>query len=178
MGKGDKKHKRRRQQAKQQLRGQAGADRKDAPQTAAQPRTGKAVRPTPERMARGTWTKPHGMGKDEIAVTDLCADMVAYLYLEGAITKGQEQAARTWQEIRARYEAELPDISGYKSCIDGSVPGYDDGDGDPDIIEEYRAIERAMTIRQRREVLRVCLQDERPAKIAVLRDGLNVIAGC
>jgi hypothetical protein len=57
------------------------------------------------------------------------------------------------------------------------VPGYDDGDGNPEIIEEYRAIERAMTIRQRREVLRVCLQDERPAQIAVLREALGVISG-
>jgi len=176
MGKGDKKHKRRRQQARQQLRAQPPGKRKDAPQRATQPRTGQAVRPTPERMARGKWTQPQGMGKDNIAVTDMAADMVARLFLDGSITKGQEQAARTWQEIRARYEAELPDIAGYKSCIDGSVPGFDDGDGDPQVIEEYRAMERRLSLPQRRAILCVCWQDAPPPSMDVLRGALDVIS--
>lgn len=135
-----------------------------------------AERPTPERIARGVWTKPTGMGKHEIPVTDLTADMVALLLHQQRITSGQEQAARTFQAARLAYLAELPEISGYKSCIAGDVPGFDDGDGDPVVIERYRDIERAVGLNGRRELLWVCDLGNKPRSIELLRWALDVIS--
>ena len=134
-----------------------------------------AERPTPERMARGVWTKPTGMGKNEIPVTDLTSDMVAILHYRRIITTGQEHAARTFQAARLAYIAELPEVSGYKSCISGDVPGFDDGDGDPVIIERYRDIERAVGLAGRRELLHVCEENHKPRNIDLLRWALDVI---
>lgn len=134
-----------------------------------------AERPTPERMARGVWTKPTGMGKNEIPVTDLVADVIGYLLHRRIITTSQEQAARTFQAARLAYVNELPEVSGYKSCIAGDVPGFDDGDGDPVIIERYRDIERAVGRKGRLELLHVCEENQRPRNIDLLRWALNVI---
>lgn len=117
------------------------------------------------------------MGKDDIAVMDMAADVVGALFIDEKITKGQEQAARTWQELHAAYLAELPDISGYKSCLDGGVPGFDDGDGDPEIIRAYRDMEGRMSQAQIREVLWVCWLDREPNSLEMLKSALNVISG-
>lgn len=154
-----------------------GAKRRDKKAAKAEPLAcgPEAVRPTPERLARGVFTKPKGMGKHEIPVTDLTADMVALLLHHQRITTGQEQAARTFQAARLAYLAELPEISGYKSCIAGDVPGFDDGDGDPVVIERYRDIERAVGLNGRRELLWVCDLGNKPRSIELLRWALDVI---
>jgi hypothetical protein len=136
----------------------------------------QAERPTAERMARGVWTEPKGMGKNEIPVTDLAADMIGLLLIRRIITDSQEQAARTFQAARLAYLAELPEISGYKSCIAGDVPGYDDGDGCAETIERYRKIERAVGIAGRRELLHVCEEGQKPHKVDVLRWALDAIS--
>lgn len=137
----------------------------------------QAARPTPERMARGVWTEPKGMGKNEIPVTDVTSDMVGLLLHCRQITGGQEQAARTFQAARLAYMAELPEISSFKSCLHNEVPGFDDGDGDAQVIERYRDIERAVGINGRRELLHVCEENQRPRKLDVLRLALDVIGG-
>lgn len=135
----------------------------------------EAVRPTPERQMHGVWTKPTGVGRNEIPVVDLMADMVASLHYRRLITDSQEQAARTFQATRAAYVAELPEVSGYKSCLAGDVPGYDDGDGDAVVIERYRAIERAVGRQGRIELLHVCEENQKPRYIDLLRWALDTI---
>jgi hypothetical protein len=146
------------------------------PKTEELARGPQAERPTAERMARGVWTEPKGMGKNEIPVTDVTADMIGLLLYRRIITSSQEQAARTYQAARLAYLAELPEISGYKSCIAGDVPGYDDGEGDPRVIERYRDIERAVGLAGRRELLWVCEDNQKPCRIDVLRLALDAIS--
>lgn len=138
---------------------------------------GEAQRPTEERMARGTWRIPRGMGKHGMPVIDTSADVIGWLHDTGKITASQEQAARHWQAVRARYIQELPDVESYKSCIAGGVPGYDDSDGDAEAISEYRKIERRLTRPQRIEVLHVCEDDQKPRSLEVLRVSLDLIGG-
>ena len=137
----------------------------------------KTMRPTPERKSRGSWAVPQGGLKSQQPMVDVASDMIGQLLVAKQITSEQEQAARQWQELRARYVAEMPEIQGYKSCLAGSVPGYDDGDGNPAVIAEYRGIERALGWRLRREVLWVADLDNAPTRIETLRAALDVIAG-
>lgn len=136
----------------------------------------QAERPTEERKRHGVWTEPKGMGKNEIPVTDITADMIGWLLYRRIITSSQEQAARTFQAARLAYLAELPEISGYKSCIAGDVPGYDDGEGDPRVIERYRDIERQIGLAGRREMLWVCEDNQKPRSVDVLRLALDAIS--
>ena len=135
----------------------------------------QAVRPTPERLQRGIWTEPKGMGKHEIPVADITSDVIAALLHRQQITSSQEQSARTFQAARAAYLAELPEVGGYKSCLAGEVPGYDDGDGDPQVIERYRDIESAVGRKGRLELIWVCEDQQKPRSIDVLRWALDVI---
>jgi len=134
-------------------------------------------RPTPERMARGMWAKPQGTAKSQQPTVDLACDMVGILHQSGQITDSQEQAARTWQELRAAYIAEFPDIAGFKSCLHGSVPGYDDGDGDPEIMRAYRSLEAKLSMSHRRMLLWTCDMSNRPTNIGCLRQALDLVAG-
>jgi len=184
MGKGDSSKRRRArrkaaQKRERQFAGQVAANSGNRTHGAAQQAAdGKAQRPTSQRLARGNWRIPQGMGKHEQPVIDTSADIIGQLHDAGKITTGQEQAARHWQSVRARYVQELPDVATFKSCIAGSVPGFDDGDGDEQIIYEYRQIERRMTRAQRVEIVMVCEDGYRPRNIDILRAALDVVAGC
>lgn len=145
------------------------------PKTEELARGPQAERPTAERMARGVWTEPKGMGKNEIPVTDVTADMIGWLLFRRIITNSQEQSARVFQAARLAYLAELPEVSGYKSCLAGEVPGFDDGEGDPRVIERYRAIERAVGRQGRIELLWVCEDNQKPRKVEALRLALDAI---
>jgi hypothetical protein len=136
----------------------------------------ESSRPTTERKSRGTWAEPQGMGKHERPVVDLASDEIGRLYQAGRITSGQEQAARHFEELRAAYLDELPDVREFKSCLAGSIPGFDDGDGNPEVIAAYRKAERRMTLPQRRELL-IVLNGERPRNIETLRAALDAIGG-
>lgn len=147
---------------------------KPTEQQTARPDRG-AERPTPERRSRGVWTEPKGMGKHDIPTVDLASDMVGYLLHKQVITSSQEQAARTFQAARAAYLTELPEIGKFKSCLTGEIPGYDDGDGDPEIIARYREIEKALGWRARPEILWVCEDNQPPRNVEMLRWGLDAI---
>lgn len=136
-----------------------------------------AVRPTPERQRRGVWVAPKQVRKDDHAVIDITADIIGLLHHREMISDGQEQAARHWQRLRAAYKAELPDVAGFKSCLNGDVPGYDDGDGNPDVIKAYRDMEKALGHRGRRVMLWVCELNNRPASMSELRWALDVVEG-
>lgn len=140
----------------------------------------EAERPTPERMRFGKWSDPKGPGRKHRALVCTTPDVIGVLFEGGLITNAQEQAARHYQETRQRYMGELPDVAGFRSCINDSVPGYDDGDGDPNTIRAYRELcsrlRRGVGHSGEREVLRVCGMDERPGNLALLRRGLDVLA--
>lgn len=173
MGKGDKPRRRRERRAHRQNVKTAYGVQKQAVGAPA-PAT-EAERPTPERMRRGVWNIPKGQGAKERAVTDLAEDMIGQLLTAEIITKPQEEAARRWQELRLAYLAEFPETGGFKSCISPDVPGYDDGDGDPEVIESYRDVERALGREAMREVIRVCEDNQRPSKVWLLRWALEAL---
>jgi hypothetical protein len=183
MGKGDNKRRRARRKAEQrrtaEIAGQHAAQGGNGTHAAAQAVSGgkEAERPTAQRLARGNWNIPKGMGKHERPAIDTSADIIGQLHDAGKITGGQEQAARHWQSVRARYVAELPDVATFKSCIAGSVPGYDDGDGDEQAIFEYRQIERRLSRAQRVEMLHVCEDGYKPRNLDILRAALDVVGG-
>lgn len=147
----------------------------------AQPKTeelsaGKpAQRPTAERMARGVWTEPTGMGKNEIPVTDVASDMIGLLLFERKITDSQEQAARVFQAARWDYLHELPEVSGYKSCLSAEQGGYDDSDGNEAAIRRYRDIERAVGKAGVSQLIWVCQGNGKPFNLAALRVALDAI---
>ena len=138
--------------------------------------TAKAERPNALRKSRGMWAIPKGMGKHEQPAVDMASDMIGVLYVGRQINSQQEQAALHFKALRDAYIAEHPDVRGYKSCLAGSVPGFDDGDGDPEIIAAYRSIEKRLTLPQRRELLLVIDANERPRNIEMLRAALDAIA--
>ena len=156
---------------------QAAPEVSGAPKSANTAPQGRTVRPTAERMAHGHWAMPAGQGKEFQPAVDLAADMVGWLHVTRQITSSHEQSARAWQELRARYLAELPEVQSYKSCLAGSVPGYDDGDGNPEVIRAYRAMERSMTQDQRRAMIWTCDMDHKPYNLKLLKSALDVIAG-
>jgi len=135
---------------------------------------GSAVRPTPERMAQGEWAMPQGNMKSQQPIVDMACDTIGRLFASRQINGSQEQAARSFQEAREAFKRELPDISGFKSCIAGSVPGYDDGDGDQSVLDRYRGLERKLTRHQRVELVRAC-DDERLVSLANLTSGLDAL---
>ena len=150
---------------------------KESVSPAAQPSGRRAVRPTEERKAHGIWATPSGAVKHQQPYVDMVPDEVARLYVQGAITSTMEQSARSFQQARASYILELPDVSGYKSCLAGSVPGYDDGEGDAHVIAAYRSLERRLRIGgYLREVIWVCAEDNPPNNLDALRAGLDLLA--
>lgn len=134
-------------------------------------------RPSEWRRRFGVWADPTGAAKSTQPTVDLAADMVGALHCAKRITDAQEQAARTFQAARRAYVAELPEVSGYKSCLAGEVPGFDDGDGNEQVIAAYRSIEARLTMRERSEVLRVCEDNAPPVRVEILCDALDKIGG-
>ena len=137
----------------------------------------RAVRPTPERMARGTWAEAKGVVKSLQSITDLAHDVVGQLHCAKQITDRQEQAARSYQELRARFLEELPEVTGYKSCLAGGSGGYDASDGNAATIRDIRALERSVGMIGSSELHHVCAMDNPPRNLSILRQALDAVAG-
>jgi len=141
-------------------------------------RTAPTTRPTWERLQHGCWAEPSGMGKEEQPTVDLAPDMIGELYQSRQITTAQEQAARTFQEVRGEWEKELP-IAGFKSCLAGGVGGYDGGDGNPEAKAAYQAIERRIGMVKTAILEIECakLAGAKPNDLIALRRALDVMGG-
>ena len=137
------------------------------------PHSASTARPTPERLQRGTWAEPQGMGKDMQPTVDLTADMIGIMYEHKMISTSQEQAARLFQELRAAYLAELG-TSGYGSCLADNQQGYDGSDGNPAVIAEYRALERK--IGRIKTACLVLMTEGKRVDLTALRRALDAVA--
>lgn len=174
MGKGDRKRRQRARQKAQKARMTfPGCAPPKVTQSAPEDRS---ERPTGERMRRGKWAMPQGMGKHEQPAVDLEADAVGLMYERGFITTHQEQAARTAQQAYADYAAELGLSSG-RSCLDISPVGYDEGDGNPEAMAAWRSITGKLTYWQKGAVEWTVINGHAPGNLELLRSALDAIAG-
>lgn len=137
------------------------------------PTSETTTRPTPERLARGVWSKT---AAKDAGMLDIASDMIGRLGVEGHLTGQQVEAARVFQEARAGYLAEIG-TRGYGSCLADNQTGYDAGDGNIGVYRAYKALEnRIGAIRTgilAHEVDK--LEHERPRNLEVLRNALNCI---
>lgn len=134
------------------------------------------TRPTPERLARGEWSKT---ADKDAGMLDLASDMIGRLGVEGKLTGQQVEAAHVFQQARALFVAELA-VPGYKSCLAGGSGGHDSGDGNAEHIRAYRSIENRVGRIVMATLCHECdrLDGEKPRNLAVLKNALNVMGGC
>lgn len=165
---GDKLKKRRqRRQERAQIR---AANKGQAPQRqSVNAQAERAEKPTDQRAAFGHWVRGSS-GQFQ----DLACDMVGWLLVSEQITSAEEQAARTWQSLRVRYASELG-IKLPRSCLLDVVSGYDEGDGDPETIRRYQALEKAIGPGGMKEVMRVCQDGTPPTNLRRFRGALAVV---
>lgn len=100
----------------------------------------EAVRPTPEREAKGQFRMPSGRGKQRLPAVDEHHDTVARLHAAGLLSDAQETAARDWNALKQDVRAEMG-ISQGRSCLDISPVGHDSHDGNPEIMQRWRRVE-------------------------------------
>lgn len=72
-------------------------------------------------------------------MVDLASDYIGQLFHSKQINSSQEQAARTFQELRAAYVQELG-TTGFGSCLADNQQGHDSSDGNPEAIRAYEAL--------------------------------------
>lgn len=136
----------------------------------------RAERPTGEQMSRGVWSMPSGMGKQDLPVVNRTPDMIGRLFEDRKITGSQEQAARTFQQLRAAFLAALG-TRGYGSCLADNQAGYDSGDGDGEAEAAYNSlvekIGRSKAACLIREVNREA--DQKPVNLRLLRLSLDAV---
>lgn len=174
MGKGDRK---RRQKARRRAeKAKASFPGYVPPKVTPIASEGRSERPTAERLKRGKWALPQGMGKHEQPAVDLEADEIGRLYEKGDITTHQEQAARTAQQAHADYSAELG-LSLGRSCLDMSPVGHDDSDGNPEAMAAWRNITGKLTYWQEGALVWTAIHGHEPGNLPLLCEALDAIAG-
>jgi len=143
------------------------------------PRESRTARPTPERLAQGTWATPQGVGKHMQPMVDLASDMIGVLYQTKQINTSQEQAARLFQELRAAYLSELG-TKGYGSCLADNQTGYDGGDGNPEVIAAYRKLEDRIGRINTACLILECDRGptDRPISMRAIKAALNAVGEC
>lgn len=137
-------------------------------------REGKA-RPTPERLARGSWGLLDGEDAGVTVAVDRMATRLDWLSASGAITADQCQGGQDFAALMRRMQM----VGEGRSCIDFSPVGFDDGDSEPshselrdkrDRTELYLACGMATWA----ELRRVCVEQEPPRSVDRLRIGLDL----
>ena len=132
--------------------------------------------PTDQRLAVGSWVQSQKIGRITAPMVDTATDMIGELHAAKKLTSQHVEAARVFQELRSSYEAELA-VPGYKSCLAGGSGGYDDGEGNPEVMRAYREMERRVG-----RIVMACLTvetaklaGEKPRDLQVLINSLNVV---
>ena len=161
----------------------AQAQQPDKPQTpfmrppvVAHPKV-EAVRPTPEREAKGQFRMPSGRGKQRLPAVDEHHDTVARLHAAGLLSDAQETAARDWNALKQDVRAEMG-ISQGRSCLDISPVGHDSHDGNPEIMQRWRRVEAELGPLKTGALDYTCVLGHPPRNLPLLRVALNLFARC
>ncbi len=127
---------------------------------------------------QGKWATPQGADKRSQPMVDLASDIIARLYQEGKLNTGQEQAARTFQELWAAYRGEIG-VSEFRSCLAGGVGAHDEGDGNPAVYAAwYGLCDRIGRVSVAAIKMNVERQaGERPINLPALQSALDRVAG-
>lgn len=174
MSKADKRRRRAQRRAEGRKLKKAATPPARRPQKAHSGPPAAAARPTAERAAKTRWSTPD---EKTSALTDLLPDVVAALHIAGQITDAQEMAARAYQQARADYLAEFPELDGFSSCLNFSVPGFDDGDGNPAILLRFRRMEKLAGPQGQAALFWTCAENREPNNLVALKAALTAIDG-
>lgn len=136
-----------------------------------------AIRPTPERMARGAVKLPKGRGSQSMPAVDEAHDIIAAMHRARLLTDTQEQAARDWQALKMAVRAELG-INQGRSCLDISPAGHDDTDGNPEVMQRWREVEERLGWVKTGALDWTVIFGRKPGNLALLQDALDALAGC
>lgn len=137
----------------------------------------EAVRPTPEREAKGRFRMPSGRGKQRLPAIDEHHDTIAKLHIAKLLSDSQEAAARDWQALKADVRAELG-ISQGRSCLDISPVGHDSHDGNPEVMQRWRRVEAELGPWKTGALDYTCVLGHPPRNLPLLRAALNLFARC
>ena len=137
----------------------------------------EAVRPTPEREAKGQFRMPSGRGKQRLPAVDEHHDTVARLHAAGLLSDAQETAARDWNALKQDVRAEMG-ISQGRSCLDISPVGHDSHDGNPEIMQRWRRVEAELGPCKTGALDYTCVFGHPPRNLPLLRAALNLFARC
>lgn len=166
------KAERRRRKAAQHARGQSQGQKVQALR-AVEKRTRAAVRATltPEQHKKpGYRTNAQGH------VVRL--DLIGVLHEDGFLSDSEEQAARRFQELRRDYEYEMRK-RGFRCTLEDSAGGFDNGDGRPEVVREYRRCEDVLGPHISQHLVSEIYKtaDESPFRAHETREALRTLAG-
>ena len=171
-----KAQKRRQRQARNQI---AQAPTPDAkPETVKRPPVqmmprAEAIRPTVERLRKGSFRMPTGPERKSLPAVDEAHDAVAKLHRAGLISDEQEQAARDWADLKAAIRAELG-VSQGRSCLDMSPVVHDNDEGNPDLMQRWLRIEAELGSFKTGALDWTCILGHRPANLDLFRVSLDL----
>lgn len=160
---------------RRKLMGMQAPKAANTPQASAQAVTeprNEAIRPTPERRAKGSFRMPKGQLRHTMPAHDEAHDTIAKLHRAGLISDAQESSARDWQRLKADVRAELG-INQGRSCLDISPIGHDDSEGDPELMARWREIEAELGSWKVGCLDWTCVLGHPPANLDLFRSALN-----
>lgn len=152
------------------------ADLPEAPVVRESQPSARAQRPTPERMAKGSFRMPKGALRQILPAHDEHHDCVAAMHKAGLLTDSQEASARVWQELRADVLAEIG-VKEARSCLDMTQAGYDSDDGNPDLMRRWREIEIELGSLRVGILDWTVLRGHKPIRLSLLQSSLDILAG-
>lgn len=130
-------------------------------------------RPTPERLAKGTFELRDSEDAGQRFAVDTSGDTLGRLLASGHITPRQEEAGRCFERV-ARPVLGSPS---QRSCLDFAPVGYDGDEPTDDEIRaqrEWRTWCTMFNYPTWLELIRVCWENELPRNMATLRVGLDI----
>ena len=133
----------------------------------------EAIRPTPERIGKGSFKMPTGPGRKLLPAVDEAHDTIAKLHKAGLISDDQEQAARDWQDLKAAIRAELG-LSQGRSCLDMTPCGHDNDDGDPALMQRWERVEAELGSFKTGALDWTCVLGHPPANLGLLKSALDL----
>lgn len=137
----------------------------------------EAIRPTAERLRKGSFRMPTGPERKSLPAVDEAHDTVAKLHRAGLISDDQEQAARDWADLKAAIRAELG-VSQGRSCLDMTPAGHDNDEGDPDLMGRWLRIEAELGSWKTGALDWTIVLGHPPGNLSLFRVALDLFSGC